>query len=490
MKSPDRELEGVAAPLPFLSNVPICVDLDGSLIRSDTLWEGLWLAVRTRPIECLKACFNLGSGRANFKRRIAELAIANPSQLPYRNDLIAFLSAEARAGRSLILATAADEVVARGIAQHLGLFEYVLASDGVINCKGSDKLKAINALTGPFIYAGDSTADLPVWKASAGAIVVGSNREVLKDLRQSGVTIYKHFPSEQSSLRSISRAIRIHQWPKNLLVFLPIFLGHRTTDVIAWKFGLLVMVVFCLAASTAYVLNDLLDLEADRQHPKKSTRPFAAGDLSIPTGFLLLAALVCSGLALSLFLPIAAQLWVATYFAATLFYSFYLKTRLLADVVGLASLYTLRVMAGGAATSIVISPWTLAFCLFFFYSLALAKRYGELRSLPEHRSVPPRRGYRKADLSVVGALGASSGILSVVVFALYISGPEVAAHYCSPRFLWLICPVLLYWFGRIWVLANRGDVTDDPMLFAFKDRVSYIAGVCIAVIWLAASVCF
>jgi 4-hydroxybenzoate polyprenyltransferase len=251
----------------------------------------------------------------------------------------------------------------------------------------------------------------------------------------------------------------------------------------------LVLVVFCLAASTTYVLNDLLDLEADRRHSKKCTRPFASGDLSIPAGLLMFVGLGSTSLGLAFFLTPGAQLWVGTYFAATLFYSFYLKTRLLADVVGLAMLYVLRVMAGGAATEIVISPWTLGFCLFFFYSLALAKRFGELRSLSEDQIGPARRGYQKADLSIVGAIGVSSSILSVVVFSLYISSPEVGIHYCSPAWLWLACPVILYWFGRLWILANRGVVAEDPLVFSMKDRISYMTAACIAVIWLLASLC-
>ncbi|HEY5865632.1 MAG TPA: UbiA family prenyltransferase [Candidatus Tectomicrobia bacterium] len=485
----NEESKDKVALLPLETNVSLCVDLDGSLIKSNTLWEGLWLALKTRPLECLQACLTLGKGRAYFKRRVAKLAVANPSQLPYRKALLTFLSAEAQAGRPLILATAADELVAQRVAQHLGLFAHVVASDGVINRKGSDKLAAIKSITNQFLYVGDSTADIPIWKASVGAIVVGNNRTLLKTLRQSGVTIYKHFPSQLALLRTIGRAIRVHQWPKNLLVFLPIFLDHKTMDAMVWKAGLLVLVVFCLVASVGYVFNDLLDLDADRQHSTKRNRPFASGDLAIPIGFLLLLILGFSGLTLSLFLPITAQLGVATYFAATLFYSFYLKTRLLADVIGLAMLYALRVIAGGAATAIAISPWTITFCLFFFYSLALVKRFGELRLLPKHHSVLVRRGYRKADLSVIAALGVSSGLLSVVVFALYISSLEAQAHYCSPTLLWLACPLILYWFGRIWILTNRGDIAEDPLLFSYKDRVSYIAGACMAIIWLAASVC-
>jgi 4-hydroxybenzoate polyprenyltransferase len=418
---------------------------------------------------------------------VAALALASARELPYRKDLVAFLSAEANAGRSLILATAADERVALEIARHLGIFERVIASDGVINRKGSHKLEAVKKVSGTFLYAGDSMADLPLWKESIGAIVAGDNRQVLNCLRQSGVTVYRHFPSRKPLLRSLAKAVRVHQWPKNLLVLLPIFLGHRTADVGVWKSAMLATIVFCLVASVAYVGNDLMDLEADRQHSKKCARPFASGDLSIPTALLLLMGLAAVAVGLCLLLPAAAQLWIAGYFAATLFYSIYLKTKLLADVVGLALLYAMRVVTGGAASGIVISPWTVAFCLFFFFSIALAKRFGELRALPDSREAPARRGYQKADLSIVGALGVSAGVLSVLVFSLYISSPEVRLHYPSPSFLWLACPVILYWFGRLWILANRGVITDDPLLFCFKDRLSYLSAGFVAMAWAAAS---
>jgi 4-hydroxybenzoate polyprenyltransferase len=479
--------ERTPTPLPEDRGIPLCVDLDGALVKSDTLWDSLWFAAKEHPRAFLGACLELKNGRAGFKRRIASLAVADPSTLPYRGDLLQLLRAEAGAGRPLILATAADRIVAEGVARHLGIFRQVIASDGAVNRKGSGKLEGIRKVATRFLYAGDSMDDLPVWKASQGAIVAGNNRSVRRELRENGVTIYGDFPNG-SVPGAIARAIRVRQWVKNLLVFLPVFFGHRTTDIGAWKWGFLVLAVFCLTSSMGYVTNDLIDMEADRQHPRKRARPFAAGDLSIPMGVALLAGLGCAALGLSLFLPPAARFWVFLYLAGALFYSLYLKTRLLADVVGLAILYVLRVMAGGAATGIVISPWTLAFCLFSFYSLALAKRFCELRALPESQSTPPRRSYRKADLPIVAASGVASGVLSVVVFSLFITSPETGLKYRSPEWLWLACPVLLYWFGRLWILANRGAIAEDPFLFTFHDGISYIAAACIAAVWFLASI--
>jgi 4-hydroxybenzoate polyprenyltransferase len=474
-------------PIPIDAGIPLCVDLDGSLIHSDSLVEGLLRAFQKHPLACLKACFSLFRGRARFKRRIAELAPIDVGLLPYRSDLLALLSAETLAGRRLILATAADELVARPIAEFLGIFDRVICSDGATNCKGKEKLRAIERVTNQFLYVGDSAEDLCIWRESAGAIVAGGNRKLAESIRQSGTPIYAQFPSH-TSWRTIARAIRVHQWPKNLLVLLPIFLGHRVTDVGVWISGLLAMAAFCAAASLAYVINDLTDLEADRQHEHKKSRPFASAELSLFAGLAIMACLLAAGSTLTLYLPVAGRLWIAAYFVATLLYSLSLKTRLLTDVVALALLYSIRVMAGGAATNITISPWTLAFCLFVFYSLALGKRFGELRALPDDRSGAPRRGYQKTDLPVVATAGVASGVLSVVVFALYISSPEVKIHYAAPAWLWLACPVILHWFGRFWILANRGAVTEDPIVFTLKDGASYWAAGCIGLVWLAASV--
>jgi 4-hydroxybenzoate polyprenyltransferase len=481
---------GDAVPLLHLNiSVAVCVDLDGTLIRSDTLWETLW-ALRKYPRDVLAACLSIRKGRAAFKQHVAALGAVSPRELPYNQDLLDFLTGEARAGRQLLLTTAADAQIASSVAQYLGIFDRTIASDGVANCKGQGKADAIRKVCPRFVYVGDSIADLPVWRASEGAIIVGSYANMIgRLLHHGGITVYRQFPPDSSLLRIFGRAIRVHQWPKNVLVFLPVILGHKTNDPLAWTTGALVLAVFCVAASAAYLINDLADLEADRQHASKCSRPLACGDLSLPKGVLLLVGLIVTGILLCVCLPAAAQAWVATYFALTLLYSFYVKTILLADVVALAVLYALRVMAGGAATGIAISPWTLAFCMFVFYSLALVKRYGELRALSNTQTAPARRAYRKEDLPVVATLGASSGLLSVVIFSIYISSPDVRLHYCSPGWLWLICPVILFWFGRLWILANRGTIAEDPMLFSLKDPVTYLMGGCVALVWFAASAC-
>jgi 4-hydroxybenzoate polyprenyltransferase len=271
-------------------------------------------------------------------------------------------------------------------------------------------------------------------------------------------------------------ALRPYQWAKNLLVFVPIVLGHQFGQVRGWLSSALLFVVFSLCASSAYLLNDFLDLEADRRHAQKSNRPLASGDLGVRAGVALMLALALGGAALCLALPKAAGFLVLAYFAANLLYSLRLKTVCLIDVIVLASLHTLRILASGAATHIIISPWTLTFAMFIFLSLAMIKRFSELKALCGEESRVERRGYTKEDIPTIMALGAASGYLSVLVLALYIHSPEVIAQYRRPSPLWLICPLLAYWISRMWILANRQVISEDPILFALHDKASYAVG--------------
>jgi len=468
----------------------LCVDLDGSLVKTDTLWESVWYAIRSTPWKFLRACLTLLDGRAAFKRRLAEIAPIHVQQLPYRDELVAWLAAQARSGRRVILATAATQLIAQRVAEHLAFFTDVVGSDGKTNCKGAAKLSAIQRIAPAYVYVGDSKADLPIWKSSKAAIMIGGKRKIRRTLKNLGVPILLEIPAGPPLYQQLARALRIQQWTKNILVFLPMFLGHRLTTYEAWKHGLLAFTAFCVVSSIVYVLNDLLDLDADRLHPVKRNRPFASGNLSIRTGLIILPILsiVAAGLIINLH-PMAG-FWLSVYFAAGGLYSLYLKTRLLVDSVALSMLYVLRILTGGAATEITISPWTLGFSLFLFFSVALVKRFGELKALPSSSATPKRRAYAAGDLPVVAGLGITSGVLSVVVFALYIGSPDVRMNYCSPSWLWLACPVALYWVGRLWILANRDAIGEDPMVFIFRDRISYLSGACILGIWLAASICW
>jgi 4-hydroxybenzoate polyprenyltransferase len=267
--------------------------------------------------------------------------------------------------------------------------------------------------------------------------------------------------------------LRPHQWAKNLLLLVPLLAAHRAADTAALRAALLGAVDFCLCASAMYVLNDLLDLEADREHPRKSLRPFASGELSVATGLALSAALLAAGVAISLTLPAKFQLALAAYCALALAYSFILKRLLLLDALALAGLYTLRIIAGGAATNVALSFWLLLFSVFLFLSLAFVKRYAELEDLRRRQRLQALgRGYHVEDLAVLWSFGTVSGYLSVLVLALYINSPEIQALYRHPKAVWMLCVLVLYWISRVWMTAHRGGMHDDPVLYALRDRVS------------------
>ena len=456
---------------------PLIVDLDGTLTPTDTLGESLFLLARERPWTLLRAFFNLRTGRAAFKARLAELAPPDPTALPLNDNLVAWLRAQAANGRPLVLATASDHRIARAIADQVGLFAAVLSSDGQRNLKGPAKAAVLveHYGQGGFDYVGDSRADLPVWAAARQAIVVGGAG--LAQAAAQVAEIGHHFPPPPRAA-ALLKALRPHQWVKNLLLFLPLVAAHQLNDgprllAVALAFG-----VFSLTASAVYLLNDLLDLPADRAHPRKRQRPFAAGTLPLAWGALLSPLLLLTAIGLSLwFLPPLFTLILVGYTLLTTAYSFGLKRKPVVDVLLLAALYTVRVIAGAAAVAIVPSFWLLAFSMFIFLSLALAKRYTELDGLRQRGELTAAgRGWHVDDLPLVQSLGTGAGLAAVLVLALYIDSAPARQLYATPQALWLVCPLLLYWISRLWFKTHRGEMHDDPVVFALRDRGSLATG--------------
>jgi 4-hydroxybenzoate polyprenyltransferase len=412
----------------------------------------------------------------------------DPASLPYNEELLVFLREQHRAGRPLLLATASYRDAAEPIASYLGIFSGVVATRDSTNLKGEEKRALLVQHYGArgFDYAGNSSSDIAVWKDCNRSIVVNASDGLCR--RASAISTLERVFPRKSGWKKVPKALRVHQWVKNVLVALPMLTSHQIFNPRLLLNALLAFVAFSLCASSVYVLNDLFDLKSDRLHRVKRNRPFAAGDLSIVTGLMLLVLTAAGSVAVSLFLPGRFQLVLAIYYALTLAYSISLKQKLLVDVFVLGGLYVIRVLAGGAATSIVLSPWLLAFCLFFFLSLALVKRFQELRELQENKSVPVAgRGYVAMDLPTIGAIGTGSGCMCVLVLALYINSPQVVPLYRSPSVLWFLCPLLLYWISRVWIMASRGSMNDDPVLFALKDRVSYLTAFCGALIMIVAA---
>jgi 4-hydroxybenzoate polyprenyltransferase len=455
---------------------PLCVDLDGTLITTDTLWESVLLMCRQRPWLMVVTPFWLFSGRSGFKQRIGKQIKLDPATLPYRAELIQALRSSRARGRKIVLATAADRSVAEAIAGHLALFDAVHASDGQRNLKAADKRDLLkNEYQAGFDYIGDSSADRPVFEAATRGYLVGASSGAAR--AAGALKTVSLLSRRPKATKALIKELRLHQWAKNALVLLPILLSPEQGTVTTVSHAVLATLTFCLCASAGYVFNDLIDIEADRQHATKFARPFASGALPVILGPPLfgLLLLLSFGLALAL-LPMGFVAMLALYFVGTLSYSLYWKRMMLLDVLVLAGLYTHRILAGGVATGIRVSAWLLGFSMFFFTSLAFAKRYVELKAMKDDAMVK-NRGYSRADLEVVTAMGTSSGYIAALVFVLYVDSAAVRATYREPRLLWLVLPVLLYWLGRIWLLAGRGQMQEDPVKFALKDKKSLLCGV-------------
>ena len=474
--------------------VPLYVDLDGSVVRSDTLWESFASALRRHPLAAVAALAALASGRAALKRRLAELGSPDVESLPLHETLIAWLGEQRALGRRIVLATAADRTLAESVAARVGLFDAVLASDGRHNLKGRHKLAAIrsDAAGAPFDYCGNGREDVAIFAAARRAIVVGASQQVLGEARRQAQVdaVFEPKPALAQRLRAWIGALRPHQWLKNLLVLVPLLTSFRLDEPQLVGDALLAFASFSLAASSGYLLNDLLDLAADRRHPRKRERAFAAGRLSVRSGFAGSAALLVASLAIAWAVGERFAASVLVYLAMTAMYSGLAKRIALFDVATLAGLYTVRVLAGGAATGVDVSFWLLAFSVFLFFSLALLKRCGELvAQVAREEDTGKGRGYGVSDLSVLQSLGIATSCAALVVLALYVQAPEVTRRYASPQILWLMLFGMLVWLGRLWLDTARGRMHDDPLVHALRERGSrWLLGALLVLFGIAAVV--
>jgi 4-hydroxybenzoate polyprenyltransferase/phosphoserine phosphatase len=469
-------------------SVPLCVDCDGTLIRTDLLHESVMLLMKRSPMSLLKLPFWLMKGRAHLKQQVSQRVSINATTLPYEPEIIELIKRGRSEGRTIVLATASPRQQAMAIADHLALFDRVEATDAQTNLAGSNKAAHLERLfgRGGFEYAGNSRADIPVWAASSGAIVV-SRSKTLRQTVEAKVPVLQVIEPTVRSLKVYAKAIRVHQWLKNLLVFVPLLAAHD------FSFNSLIsacvaFVAFSLCASGVYVINDLLDLPSDRVHARKRTRPFASGAVPIAHGVVLAPVLLLAAVLLALMLPAAFAATLLAYFAVTCLYSFWLKNQVIVDVLMLASLYTSRIIAGAAATSIVPSFWLLAFSMFMFLSLAIVKRYSEmLVVLQQNKQMAAGRGYLVSDLPVLVSLGTAAGYMATLVLALYVNSPDLVGMYSRRWALWLVLPPLLYWISRVWMKAHRGELHDDPVVFAATDWQSWVLAVVITVTLLVAT---
>jgi 4-hydroxybenzoate polyprenyltransferase/phosphoserine phosphatase len=472
---------------PSASLRPLCVDLDGTLVKSDTLVDSLLLLVRSHPLIALRTPAWVLGGKAAFKAKVISQVSLDVPHLPYNLKLLEYLREQHAEGRPLYLATGADSRLADRIADYLGIFTAVLASDGRTNLTGHNKLASLQARFGSgFDYIGNARADLPLLEGAVEPMLANPDSSLTAAVRARKIAIARTFEDRGSRLKALTKALRPHQWAKNILLLVPLLLSHILKRREAAEVGL-AFLCFCLCASATYIVNDLLDIEADRRHPKKRLRPFASGNLAAQSGVGIALLFLVAAFAGANFLPGDFLGFLLLYALASLSYSLFLKRVALVDVIVLSGLYALRLLAGGAAARVVISPWLTGFSIFLFLSLAMVKRFSELQNIRARGHTPANsRGYLLADIEQLRSFGTASAYASVVVFSLYISGHEVAALYAHPARMWLITPFMILWISRVWLLAGRGELDEDPVLFALTDRMSLLIGLCVLTIVLFA----
>jgi 4-hydroxybenzoate polyprenyltransferase len=467
----------------------IAVDLDGTLVHTDTLHESALQLLRNHAMSALRLPFWLLAGKAFLKQQLAGAVQLNPATLPYNVPFIDWLKQQKKLGYRLVLCTATHASVAQQIADYLQLFDDVMASDGKNNLAGARKKAALDETYGEgrYIYAGNSSDDIHVWNGTSKGIVVNVSSSVLSKAKRI-TEIHSHFPRMPIALSAWCRVFRVHQWLKNLLLFVPLLAAHRLSETDSLIQLIVAFISFSLCASAVYITNDLLDLESDRQHPRKKYRPFASGSVPILYGVILAPVCGAVSLALSVYVGKYFMAWIFAYFALTFAYSVKLKKIVLIDCLTLAALYTLRIVAGAAAVSVPLSFWLLAFSTFIFLSLAFVKRYAELQvHLLERKDKVHGRGYYVTDASLIQTLGIAAGYAAVLVLALYLQGETVTTLYRTPEFIWGSVPLMLFWISWIWLKAHRGLMNDDPLVFAVKDTASWAVVIGIGISFVAAT---
>ncbi|MCW8899604.1 MAG: UbiA family prenyltransferase [Gammaproteobacteria bacterium] len=466
------------------TSLPLCVDLDGTLIQTDSLWESCLRLISQHPFMVLLLPFWLFLGKAGFKHKVAQKVNLDPASLPFNTSLLKYLTQQRLHNRHIVLVTAANKKIAETIAHHLKIFDEILASDGTHNLSGTNKAKLLCEKFGEkgFVYAGNANIDLNVWRHAAAAIVVNAS-DALAAKAQQVTTIEASYPSIQKpSLKIILKAMRIHQWAKNLLIFTALILSHNLFNNNALQLSVFAFLSFGFAASAIYLFNDLIDLEADRNHKRKKHRPLAAGTLSIQWAVIIIPLLLILSYAFAWQTNPDFIVVLSVYLLLTTAYSLYLKPIALLDVITLTSLYTIRIIAGAVAIAVPLSYWLLAFSMFIFLSLALIKRFSELKNLTqqgETKSVS--RDYHIDDLPAVSLFGISSGYISIMVLVFYIHDLQADKLYSQPDWLWFVAITILYWISRMWLLAFRGNMNEDPVLFAIRDRTSYIVSLIVMI---------
>jgi len=468
-----------------LSSVPLCVDLDGTLLKTDMLYESFIRLIRLQPWCLFLFPVWLIKGKANLKAKIAERVDLTDIVLPFNDDVVKFVSDE-RTKRPTVLLTGTTQSIANVVASQCDIFDEVQGSSTQVNLTGQNKTYWLLEKYGEknFDYIGNEKADLPVWETARKAHVVSTKNGISETV---GRDFSEKFLIEKPSWKDYLSLIRIHQWSKNALVFVPFLLEYKFNDLNAALVVVLAFLAMCFLASATYIINDMLDLSVDRQNSTKKKRVLASGRISILQGFKVMLILLALTVVLMFFLPWKLDVLLLCYLIFTLTYSFFLKQKAILDIISIAALHTLRVIAGTVAVQTQWSFWLLAFSMFLLFSLATAKRVAELTNLnSSNRKHAIGRDYQVADIPLLIATGVSTGYISVLVVALYINSSKVQELYTQPVILWFLCPVLMYWIGRIWLKTSRGGLHEDPIIFAIRDRTSWFTVAVLATTVIAA----
>ncbi len=459
----------------------LAVDLDHTLIRTDLLEESLFIYLKKKPWGIFELVSLRLKGRPDFNNFLADAIKIKVDCLPYSIKVLEQVAKAREAGQTVVLASASPLRFAQAVAEHLDIFDAVIASKDSI-LKGKVKIEALRSQfpNAEIHYIGDSADDIPIWKDCGKAMMVNPSRRTRKSIEKAKIPIEMIDDSRRINLKVLRRACRYHQWAKNFLIFLPLFLSHAYQSDL-WKIAILAFVAFSATASSIYILNDLFDLESDRKHAKKRQRPFASGALSLSQGVLLYG--ITASIAVTLAAVIGPEFFICLliYFLANLAYTLRLKRVHSLDIIMLAGMYTIRIIAGSITTGIEVSPWLLAFSTFLFFGLAALKRFVEVSGLPPNQRASGR-GYFAEDRIPLAVLGGASSLMACLVLALYFNSPAVNQMYEKPEILWLILPIHMYWVSSIWILASRGKIDDDPVLFTIKSRATYILAAIVGII--------
>ena len=452
----------------------IAVDLDGTFTLTNTLHESVLTLVRNKPFILLILPIWLFHGKAYLKQKVAEHSELDVTTLPYNQSLIDWLKEEKLRGKKIVLSTAANEKIAKAVVTNFDLFDETIASDSTTNLKSALKRDALQERYGDkgYDYAGNSNDDVEVWAGASNAIVVNASESVVSKATKL-TSVSQIFSTERASFAIWIKALRVHQWLKNLLLFVPLIAAHQIDNFQSLGLLVIAFLSFSLCASSVYITNDLFDLESDRRHPRKRLRPFASAKLSVLQGVFAAPLLISASFLIGTLVGLDFLIVMLVYLFLTVIYSFSLKRLVLVDCLTLATLYTMRIIAGAAAVSVSLSFWLLAFSIFIFLSLALIKRYAELLvQSREGKNSAHGRGYLVTDAPLLQALGVSSGYISTLVIALYLRSENVMSLYAQPLAIWLLIPILLFWVSWVWLKSSRGEMHDDPIVFAAKDKTS------------------